>query len=123
MKKVLIVDDDVINLMVLFEMLSIIFPNVQVTQYSSALEVLSDVNLTQYDLFLSDIDMPKMDGYELYTKLREEKHITQTVVAITALAVQGDRDRILLHGFDAYISKPIDMNDLQTILTPFIEEK
>ena len=122
MKKILIVDDDAINLLVLKEMLSIVFTQADIDECSSAQEVLDRNNLDRFDLILSDIDMPKMDGFELYTQLRDMRGIEAPIIAITALAVQGDRDRILLHGFDAYISKPIDMDELEKVITPYLSK-
>lgn len=122
MTKILIVDDDAINLLVLKEMLSIVFTHAEIIEFSSADDVLASSELSSVDIILSDIDMPKMDGFELYTKLRDEHHITVPILAITALAVQGDRDRILLHGFDAYISKPIDMGELEHAIAPYLAD-
>jgi len=122
MIKVLIVEDNELNQVVLQEMLSIIFSDLDITCKDGAIETLEMTDLSSYQLILSDIDMPKMDGFELYTELRNTRQIKAPIIAITALAVQGDRDRMLLHGFDAYVSKPIDMGDLETILTPYINE-
>jgi two-component system cell cycle response regulator len=62
-----------------------------------------------HDLILTDILMPKMDGYQLLTQLRAVPHLAKTkIVAVTALAMVGDRERILGAGFDGYIAKPID---------------
>lgn len=62
-----------------------------------------------FDLVLSDVLMPDMDGYEFARRFREESGgSTVPLVAVTALAMTGDREKILRSGFDAYISKPID---------------
>jgi two-component system cell cycle response regulator len=61
------------------------------------------------DLILLDIHMPKMDGYEVASRLRHDpqcRHIP--IVGVTALAMVGDREKLLSSGFDGYISKPID---------------
>ena len=61
------------------------------------------------DLILLDIHMPKMDGYEVAGRLRQDpdcRHIP--IVAVTALAMVGDREKLLTSGFSGYISKPID---------------
>lgn len=61
------------------------------------------------DLILLDIHMPKMDGYEVACRLRDDpqcQHIP--IVAVTALAMVGDREKLLTSGFDGYISKPIE---------------
>ena len=61
------------------------------------------------DLILLDIHMPKMDGYEVASRLRQDPqchHIP--IVGVTALAMVGDREKLLTSGFDGYISKPIE---------------
>jgi two-component system cell cycle response regulator len=62
-----------------------------------------------YDLILLDIHMPKMDGYEVAQRLRADPDCRGTpIVAVTALAMVGDREKLLTSGFNGYISKPID---------------
>lgn len=61
------------------------------------------------DIVLCDLQLPGMDGFEVLAKLREEPSLSRVpVVAVTAFAMVGDRDRILGAGFDAYMPKPID---------------
>jgi CheY-like chemotaxis protein len=62
-----------------------------------------------FDVVLMDIQMPVMDGFELVTALKNDPELAAIpAVAVTALAMVGDRDRILAAGFDGYVSKPID---------------
>jgi CheY-like chemotaxis protein len=60
------------------------------------------------DLILLDIRMPKMDGYEVAARLKQAGLKGTTVVAVTASAMVGDRERISAAGFDGYIQKPIE---------------
>jgi two-component system cell cycle response regulator len=61
------------------------------------------------DLILLDIHMPRMDGYEVANQLRRDSQCCRIpLVAVTALAMVGDRERILASGFNGYIPKPID---------------
>jgi two-component system cell cycle response regulator len=61
------------------------------------------------DLILCDIHLPKMDGYEVVSKLKSDPDCCSIpTVAITALAMVGDRDRVLQAGFDGYLAKPIN---------------
>ena len=61
------------------------------------------------DLILLDIHMPKMDGYEVASRLRDDPQCNHIpIVAVTALAMVGDREKLLASGFDGYISKPIE---------------
>src|SRR5438876_1077442 len=60
------------------------------------------------DLIVCDVQLPRMDGYTIARQLKDwpETHAIP-VIAVTALAMVGDRDRIIAHGFDGYIAKPI----------------
>lgn len=61
------------------------------------------------DLILLDIHMPQMDGYEVARRLKEDRDCREIpIVAVTALAMVGDREKILASGFSGYIAKPID---------------
>jgi len=115
----LFVDDNELNRMVLEEMLGLLFPEAEVEVYESADEVLK-LDLSKYDMILSDINMPKIDGMTLYTILRDECNYTKPIIAVTALAVSGDKERMLMHGFSDFISKPIDMNELQSVIEKYI---
>jgi CheY-like chemotaxis protein len=119
--KVLIVEDNEFNAIVLKDMMEILFPEVEVDVHDSALHSLEIGGYEAYGLILSDIDMPGMSGFDFYTHLRNNLQQRMPVVAVTALAVSGDKEKILMHGFDAYISKPIDLTELEMTLKPFIE--
>ena len=121
MSKILIVDDNEMNLVVLKEMIKTIYPQLQIDDFIDPQQVLEQ-NLKEYDLILSDIDMPNLNGFELFKKLREEKKYHQPIIAVTAFAIAGDEEKILMHGFDDYISKPIDLNLLKEKLQKFIKE-
>lgn len=71
----------------------------------------------QPDLIMMDIQLPGMDGFEAISQLKQG--ITQKipVVAVTALAMKGDKERIQAAGYDAYISKPIDQQELLGVVT------
>src|SRR5437773_1340253 len=61
------------------------------------------------DLIICDVHLPRVDGYGVVQQLKEDpalRHIP--VIAVTALAMVGDRDRVLRAGFDGYLAKPID---------------
>ena len=62
------------------------------------------------DLVLMDIQLPDIDGVEALGRLRaDERSATLPVLALTAQAMEGDRDRFLAAGFDGYLSKPVDI--------------
>jgi len=71
-----------------------------------ALDVASATSL---DLILCDLRLPGMDGFELLSKLKADPGLKAIpVVAVTAYAMPGDKERVLNAGFDGYVSKPID---------------
>ncbi len=117
--KILFVDDNELNRMVMEDMLEIIMDSATIEVYESAAEVLEQ-DVLSYDIILSDIDMPEMDGFTLHDKLRKEFHFDKPIIAVTALAVSGDKERMLMHGFNDYISKPIDMNQLEETIKKYI---
>src|SRR5689334_2260285 len=61
------------------------------------------------DLIICDVHMPRMDGYGVVRHLKEDPVLRKVrCIAVTALAMVGDRDRVLQAGFDGYLTKPID---------------
>jgi two-component system, cell cycle response regulator len=73
------------------------------------------------DLILLDIHMPKMDGYEVASRLRDDPESRGIpIVAVTALAMVGDREKLLSSGFDGYISKPIEPETFSTKVQEFL---
>jgi CheY-like chemotaxis protein len=77
--------------------------------------------LQRPDLVLLDIRMPGMDGYEVAAAIKGEPALKQTrVVAVTASAMVGDRERIAAAGFDGYVQKPIDPETFMGTLTQFL---
>jgi CheY-like chemotaxis protein len=118
MYKLLFVDDNELNREVLAEMLKILFDDIVVDTYEQASDVLA-LDIDRYDLILSDINMPEINGFELFTKLKEKQY-KKPIIAVTALAVAGDRERILLYGFNDYISKPISIDELENVIKKYI---
>ena len=78
-----------------------------------AVDILSIHN--NYDLIFMDINMPVLDGIEATKKIRS-LNIKTPIIALTANALEGDRERFLAEGMDDYISKPIDFTELERIL-------
>jgi CheY-like chemotaxis protein len=69
------------------------------------------------DVILMDLSMPGVDGFEAQRRLRahdKTKHIP--IIAVTAHAIRGDRERVLRLGFDGYVSKPVDEDQLTTAI-------
>ncbi|NOQ30410.1 MAG: response regulator [Helicobacteraceae bacterium] len=118
--RVLIVEDNEFNQMVLTDMLELLYPQMEIEVEDGAVETLQRSDLDSFDLVLSDIDMPTMNGYELYIELREKRAFKNPVIAVTALAIKGDKEQMLEHGFDDYISKPINIDLLKNVVDKFI---
>lgn len=71
--------------------------------------LLGTIEESQPALVLMDIQLPGKDGFALLSEIRESPHRALRVVALTAHAMAGDRERALAAGFDGYITKPIDI--------------
>ncbi|MCC5813915.1 MAG: PAS domain S-box protein, partial [Leptospira sp.] len=117
--KVLIVDDSQINRLLANRMLSSLIPKIEIFEAEdgySAIEIFSKENP---DLILMDIQMPRMSGYEATAKIRtleqnSDKHIP--IIAVTAGTIKGEKERCLDSGMDDYLSKPIELKTLESIL-------
>lgn len=111
MKTVLIAEDNPINRELLRELLEI--RGYTVTEACNGQEALFMVEQAPPDILLLDIGMPLLDGFAVVHKLRENPRFAALpIVAITAYAMQGDREKIMNSGFDAYLSKPVNSSSL-----------
>jgi signal transduction histidine kinase/DNA-binding response OmpR family regulator len=115
--KILIAEDNLINQELAMAML--IKMGYQPDVVDNGLAVLEALQVNHYDLLLLDVQMPEMDGLETATYLVNHWHELHTgyerptIIAMTASAMQGDREMCLRAGMDDYISKPIMMDSLQ----------
>ena len=76
------------------------------------------------DLVLMDIQLPDIDGVEALARLRaEERTATVPVLALTAQAMDGDRERFLAAGFDGYLSKPVDISEFVSTVRRYCEAR
>jgi len=118
--RILVVDDHPSNLeLALYLLHAFGYEAESARDGNGALAALRD---RHYDAVLVDLLMPGMDGYEFARRVRAEMpHVRAPLVAVTALAMAGDRERILASGFDGYIAKPIDpatfVRDIESHLT------
>ena len=105
MKRVAVVEDNPDNRLLVRAILE---DHYELFEYESGQEALDRLASDAPDLILLDISLPGMDGPELLAHLREDGSLVGTpVVALTAHAMVGDRERFLASGFDDYIPKPI----------------
>jgi signal transduction histidine kinase/CheY-like chemotaxis protein len=94
-----------------------------VTVASNGKEALAALESKQFDLVLMDMQMPEIDGFEATKIIREREKVTgkhQPVVAMTALAMNGDKERCINAGMDGYLSKPIRPQELDDILDTYL---
>jgi len=112
MKTILIGEDNPANLELLTEILQGWRYSVQ--QALTGTQVLWLVEVSTPDLILLDIQMPEMDGFAVVNRLRiDERSRRIPIIALTAYAMRGDRERALRSGFDGYVTKPIDRASLR----------
>ncbi len=119
-KRVLIVDDNKINLKVAKKLLN--GYGLKTDEVFSGKECLEKINSgEQYDLILLDDMMPNMSGVETLGMLRKIKDFKTPVVALTAHATIGMREKYLAKGFNDYIAKPIEQSELEKVLLKFLK--
>ena len=97
-----------------------------VTVVANGREAVERVQQESFDLILMDVQMPEMDGLEATRKIRKLEYETGTfvpIIALTAHAMQDDKDRCLQAGMNGYISKPFKVNELLAALKAAMEEK
>jgi CheY-like chemotaxis protein len=111
MSKILIAEDNPVNRELLRELLEV--RGHTVVEACDGEEALRIIEQTQPDLVLLDIGMPLLDGFGVIRKIRENpRFASMPVVAVTAYAMRGDREKILSSNFDGYLSKPVDARSL-----------
>jgi CheY-like chemotaxis protein len=77
-------------------------------------EALEQARRSNPDLILLDLQMPRRDGFDTLRELRQENRFqTVPVVALTAYAMQGDREKALAAGFTSYVTKPVNLGELR----------
>ncbi|HVD99901.1 MAG TPA: HAMP domain-containing protein [Cytophagaceae bacterium] len=122
-KNILIVDDDVRNLFALttaFERYNI--NAITAESGREAINILNDPS-KEIDLVLMDIMMPEMDGYETTQKIRREnKNNTLPIIAVTAKAMKGDRQKCIEAGASDYITKPVKVDQLLSLMRVWLHK-
>jgi len=122
-KTVLVVDDDVRNIYSLTKALEVLKMNViTAIDGKEALKVLEENPET--DVVLLDMMMPNMDGYETASRIRSNsKYKNLPVIAVTAKAMTGDREKCINAGASDYITKPVDVDQLLSLLRVWLYDK
>lgn len=119
--RVLVVDDNAINQSLMNHLL--LQWNIDFDMVSNGLEAVEYLKKNSCDLVLMDIQMPQMDGYTATQQIREVLKLDIPIIAMTAHALAGEREKCLSRGMNEYISKPINEEELFRIISGFGIEK
>ena len=105
MNRIAVVEDNPDNRLLLQAMLGDVY---ELEEYENGIDALKGLTSRPADLVLLDISLPGMDGLEVLRRLRDDASTAKLpVIALTAHAMAGDRERFLAAGFDGYLTKPI----------------
>ncbi len=111
MKKILIADDNPVSRELVTEVLG---EEYVVIEAADGISAVAKFQADFPDLALIDIQMPHLDGFGVLQKILDDARVRNVpVIALTAFAMEGDRERALQAGFNAYITKPIDVAGLR----------
>ena len=111
MRKIAVVDDNADNRLIIRTILE---DQYDIVEYSSGIEAIEGFRKSKPDVVILDISLPEMDGTEILRRIRDDFALHDLpVIALTAHAMVGDREKYLSAGFNDYVAKPIlDMNVL-----------
>ncbi len=113
MKRVLLAEDNPMNRELIRDMLEA--SGCEVIEADDGEEALRKLRETPPDLVLLDVQMPRLDGYAVLSHVRADPRLARLpVIALTAYAMRGDREKVLAAGFDGYVSKPVDFGQLRS---------
>jgi len=121
-KKILIVEDDPLSMRVLRMLLrSYGYSLLEATDGEKALKVACS---DKPDLIIMDIQLPKVSGLEVARQLRQMSDLNHTpIVALTAYAMNGDKEKTISAGCDAYVAKPINARELLRLITEMLLQR
>lgn len=119
--KVLLAEDETINRVLTETLLAKV--GVEVTGVENGARAVAEAESGKYQIILMDVQMPVMDGLEATRRIRaleKGKENPVIIIALTALAMQGDREKCLQAGMDDYLSKPIEKDQLVDMMTQYL---
>lgn len=122
-KRILIVEDEKINAMVISAILRKLGHEIHLA--SNGLEALQIIQKSEFDYIFMDIQMPELDGVETTKAIRAtamNRNSKAPIIALTAHAMKGDRERFIAAGMDGYLAKPIEIDRLVELLLQFQEK-
>jgi CheY-like chemotaxis protein len=122
MARILVVDDNAASRELLRHVFKPAFG--EVLEASRGEEAIEKIAREQPDLVLLDLEMPGLDGYAVLRRVRQDTRLAALrVVAVTARAMQGDREKALAAGFDGYITKPVSAATLAEEVRAIVDSK
>jgi CheY-like chemotaxis protein len=120
--QVLLVEDNEINQMVAAELL--VMAGIKVTIANNGKEAIKKINKFKFDLVFMDVQMPVMGGLEATKEIRKDSNCKDVpIIAMTAQAMTGDREKCLEAGMNDYVSKPVMINELRSALIKWIKPR
>jgi two-component system cell cycle response regulator len=119
--RILIIEDNAANLELMRYLLNAFGYEICIARDGA--EGIARASEEMFDLVLCDVQMPGIDGYEVLRRLRADPRLAKIpVLAVTALAMVGDRGKVLAAGFDGYLAKPIDPASFVRHVESFLAE-
>jgi light-regulated signal transduction histidine kinase (bacteriophytochrome)/DNA-binding response OmpR family regulator len=115
--KILVAEDNLVNQAIIRRLLEKLGHALEIANNGS--DALALLAQQRFDLILMDVQMPEMDGFQATERIREMERSTHShisIIAMTAHAMKGDRERCLAAGMDGYVSKPINARELETAI-------
>ena len=114
MKKILVVEDNETNMKLFCDILE--YKGYKVTKNFDGQEAYTTIKNNSFDLMILDIQLPKLDGFSLIKKLKEENIKIPKTIVVSAFAMDKDKQNAKMLGCDEYLTKPIDiMNFISTV--------
>jgi len=121
MSRILVVDDNALNLQLACDALEL--AGHEVLSAANGEEAIALAASDHPDLILMDLRMPLMNGDEAMRRIKADEHTRHIpVVALTASAMKGEREKLLAAGFDGYIEKPIEVATFATLVASFLPD-
>ena len=123
-KNIAVIEDNDVNAMAIGEMIEKF--GARVTIFENGIDALKDIKKNRYDLIISDIQLPDLSGFELLKLIRESEQTDgqkRKIIALTAHALAGYKEKCMQAGFDDYLAKPVTMKELYKVLAENTGEK
>lgn len=114
MKKILVIEDNELNLKLFCDILK--YQNYEVHSAQDGLEGYNKIVENNYDLIILDLQLPKINGFELLEKLQNEKIKVPEIIIVSACAMDSDKQNAKKYNINTYITKPIDIKNFINIV-------